>query len=200
MFYFIKGKAAVSEPGLVVIDANGVGYGIFTSLTSSSQVHTGDHVTFHTYLYVREDIFDLYGFISREELACFKQLIAISGVGPKAALAILGAVTPEKLALAVISDDEKALTAAPGIGKKLAQRIILELKDRMSKGQLEGASSISLSIGDVAQGSGAAADDAIAALTVLGYSRAEAIAALKGADLAGLSVDEIVRMALKRLF
>ena len=137
MFYFIRGKVAVSEPGLVVIDAGGVGYGIMTSLTSSAQAQLGDTVTFYTYLHVRDSIFDLYGFISREELDCFKLLIGISGVGPKAALSILGVTTPSKLALAVLTDDQKVIQAAPGVGKKLAQRIILELKDRMTKGQLE---------------------------------------------------------------
>ena len=117
MFYYISGKVAVIEPGMVVIDAGGVGYAINTSYTSARSVKTGEQATFYTYLHVREGIFDLYGFGRREELSCFKQLIAISGVGPKAALAILGAVTPEKLALCVISGDEKALTAAAGIGK-----------------------------------------------------------------------------------
>ena len=184
MFYYIKGRVAVSEPGLAVIDAGGVGYGIMTSLNSSAQAEVGKEATFYTYLHVREDIFDLYGFITKEELDCFKMLINISGVGPKAALAILGVTTPSKLALAVISDDQKALSAAPGVGKKLAQRIILELKDKMSKGQLESA----------------AADDAILALVSLGYSRAEAMAAIKGLDLSAMSVDEIVRAALKKLF
>ena len=137
MFYYISGKVAVIEPGMVVIDAGGVGYALNTSYTSARSVKTGEQATFYTYLHVREGIFELYGFARREELSCFKQLIAISGVGPKAAIAILGAVTPEKLALCVISGDEKALTAAPGIGKKLAQRILLEMKDKMSKDQLE---------------------------------------------------------------
>ena len=140
MFYYISGKVAVIEPGMVVIDAGGVGYALNTSYTSARSVKTGEQATFYTYLHVREGIFELYGFARREELSCFKQLIAISGVGPKAAIAILGAVTPEKLALCVISGDEKALTAAPGIGKKLAQRILLEMKDKMSKDQLEAAS------------------------------------------------------------
>lgn len=200
MFYFINGRVAHSEAGLVVIDAGGVGYGIMTSLTSSSQVEIGKTATFYTYLHVREGIFDLYGFITKEELESFKLLINISGVGPKAAIAILGVITPDKMALAVISDDEKAFSAAPGVGKKLAQRILLELKDKMSKGQLESVSG-GVSMGDVGvvQG-GTAADDAILALIALGYSRMEAMAALKGLDIGGMSVDEIVRNALKKLF
>ncbi|MBE6994375.1 MAG: Holliday junction branch migration protein RuvA [Ruminococcaceae bacterium] len=199
MFYYVKGKVAVCEPGLVVIDAGGVGYAVQTSATSASQVQPGDNATFYTYLHVREDIFDLYGFITRDELDCFKLLLGISGVGPKAALSILSVTNPASLALAVLTDDQKALSAAPGVGKKLAQRIILELKDRMSKGQLESAASVGETMGVLPE-SGTAADDAIAALMVLGYSRAEATTALKGADLTGLSVDEIVRIALKKLF
>lgn len=200
MFYFIRGKVALSEPGLVVIDAGGVGYGIMTSLNSSSQAQMGDTATFYTYLHVRDSIFDLYGFISREELDCFKLLIGISGVGPKAALSILGVTTPSKLALAVLTDDQKVIQAAPGVGKKLAQRIILELKDRMTKGQLEEAST-GLSMEDIAPvAAGSAADDAVAALMVLGYTRAEALAALKGVDTSAMTVDEIVRAALKKLF
>ena len=198
MFYFIKGTVALSEPGLVVIDAGGVGYGIMTSLTSSAQAQVGQQAMFYTYLHVREDIFDLYGFATREELDCFKLLIGISGVGPKAALSILGVTPPANLALAVFTDDQKALSAAPGVGKKLAQRIILELKDRMSKSQLESASGAPADTG-IAAPAGSAYDDAAAALMVLGYSKAESLAALKGAD-PSMSVDEMVRAALKKLF
>ncbi len=200
MFYYLSGKVAVIEPGLAVIDAGGVGYAINTSYTSARSVKPGDQATFYTYLHVREGIFDLYGFVRREELSCFKQLIAISGVGPKAALAILGAVTPEKLALCVISGDEKALTAAPGIGKKLAQRILLELKDKMSKDQLESAGSASGIVMPELAAPGGAMEDALAALAVLGYPRAVAVQALQGVDTIGLATDEIVRAALKRLF
>ena len=200
MFYYISGKVAVIEPGMAVIDAGGVGYAINTSYTSARSVKTGEQATFYTYLHVREGIFELYGFVRREELSCFKQLIAISGVGPKAALAILSAVTPEKLALCVISGDEKALTAAPGIGKKLAQRILLEMKDKMSKDQLEAASGSSGIVMPELTGPGGAMEDALAALAVLGYPRAVAVNALQGVDTSGLATDEIVRAALKRLF
>lgn len=199
MFYYISGKVAAIEPGLAVIDAGGVGYAINTSYTSARSVKTGDRATFYTYLHVREGIFELYGFARREELACFKQLIAVSGVGPKAALAVLGAVTPEKLALCVISGDEKALTAAPGVGKKLAQRILLEMKDKMSREQLESAGSGGAVLPEM-PAAGGAMEDALAALAVLGYPRAVAMGALQGLDLNGLATDEIVRAALKRLF
>ena len=200
MFYYISGKVAAVEPGVAVIDAGGVGYAINTSYTSARSVKMGEQATFYTYLHVREGIFELYGFVRREELSCFKKLIAISGVGPKAALAILSAVTPEKLALCIISGDEKALTAAPGIGKKLAQRILLEMKDKMSKDQLESASGSSgIAMPEMAA-PGGAMEDALAALAVLGYPRAVAVNALQGVDTAGLATDEIVRAALKRLF
>lgn len=200
MFYYISGKVAVIEAGMVVIDAGGVGYALNTSYTSARSVKTGEQATFYTYLHVREGIFELYGFARKEELSCFKQLIAISGVGPKAAIAILGAVTPEKLALCVISGDEKALTAAPGIGKKLAQRILLEMKDKMSKDQLESASGASGIVMPEMAAPGGAMEDALAALAVLGYPRAVAVNALQGVDTTGLATDEIVRAALKRLF
>ncbi|MDD7311482.1 MAG: Holliday junction branch migration protein RuvA [Clostridiaceae bacterium] len=200
MFYYISGKVAATEPGMAVIDAGGVGYAINTSYTSARSVRTGEQATFYTYLHVREGVFELYGFVRKEELSCFRQLIAVSGVGPKAALAILSAVTPEKLALCVISGDEKALTAAPGIGKKLAQRILLEMKDKMSRDQLEAAGSASGVSLPGPEASGGTMEDALAALAVLGYPRAVAVGALQGVDTAGMATDEIVRAALKRLF
>ena len=200
MFYYISGKVALTDAAMVVIDAGGVGYALNTSYTSARSVKVGEQATFYTYLHVREDVFELFGFPRREELTCFKQLIGISGVGPKAALAILSAVTPEKLALCILAGDEKALTAAPGIGKKLAQRILLELKDKMSKDQLEAASGTTgITMPDLAA-PGGALEDAMAALAVLGYPRAVAASALQGVDTAGMATDEIVRAALKRLF
>ena len=200
MFYYISGKVAATEPGMAVIDAGGVGSAINTSYTSARSVRTGEQSTFYPHRHVREGAFELYGFVRKEELSCFRQLIAVSGVGPKAALAILGAVTPEKLALCVISGDEKALTAAPGIGKKLAQRILLEMKDKMSRDQLEAAGSASGVSLPGPEASGGAMEDALAALAVLGYPRAVAVGALQGVDTAGMATDEVVRAALKRLF
>ena len=196
MFYFIRGTVAHAAPGFVAIDAGGVGYALNTSNLSASSVRVGEPATFYTYLHVREGIFDLYGFSTQEELVCFKQLITISGVGPKAAVGILGVISPQKLALAVVTSDEKVLCQAPGIGKKLAQRIILELKDKINRGQMEGA----IEPGEQFLPSSGALDDALAALLVLGYSRAQALTALKGVDTAALPVDEIVRLALKMLY
>ncbi|MBR4304498.1 MAG: Holliday junction branch migration protein RuvA [Clostridia bacterium] len=197
MFYFVRGKAAVIEPSLVVIDAGGVGYSINTSLHSSSGVKRGEEVTFYTYLHVREDIFELYGFATQSELSCFKQLIGVSGVGPKAALAILGTVTPEKLSLCIVTGDEKALCAAPGVGKKLAQRVILELKDKINASQISDDTS-GIAAASVQQSS--AMDDAVSALIALGYPRAAALNALKGEENKGLQTEELIRAALKKLF
>ena len=197
MFYYIKGVAAHTAPNLVVLEAGGVGYALNTSYTSSSSVKKGGQAQFFTYLHVREEIFELCGFATEEELNCFKMLLGISGVGPKAALAILSAVTPSKLALCVVSEDEKALTQAQGVGKKLAQRIILELKDKLAKAGISGGD---LGGGDIPlpAGPGGAAAETLAALTVLGYGRAEAVEALKGLD-ESLPVEELVRQCLKKL-
>lgn len=197
MFHHIKGTVFHVDPNRVVLDNGGVGYSINTSFFSASAVKKGEEALFYTYLHVREDAMELYGFATEEELSCYKMLTSISGVGPKAALAILSVVTPEKLALCVISEDEKALTKAPGVGKKLAQRIILELKDKLAKSQLSvsGGAGVELPQPEVNMGS---AGEALAALTVLGYGRAEAAEALGGLD-ESLPVEELVRQCLKKL-
>jgi len=197
MFYYIEGTVAHMESGLAVIDAGGVGYACNTTLNTISQLEKGKRARLYTYLHIREDIFDIYGFLTHEELSCFKMLISISGVGPKAATSILSAATPGQLAMAVITGDEKMLTRAPGIGKKIAQRIILELKDKMKKEQLEAASADG--IPGVSAGFSSNAAEAAAALGVLGYSSQETAAAMKGIDAEGLPVEEIVRLALKKM-
>ena len=126
MFYYVSGTVAHIAPYLAVIDCGGVGYACRTTNVTLGALKAGQPGKLFTYLNVREDAMELYGFATEEELKCFEMLIGISGVGPKAALAILSSAPPEKLALAIITGDEKALTAAPGIGKKIAQRIILE--------------------------------------------------------------------------
>ena len=135
MFYYLNGTVAEIAAGLAVIDCGGVGYACATTNYTLSQLKKGERARLYTYLHVREDIFELYGFASQQELNSFKMLIGVSGVGPKAALAILSATTPQNLALSIVTEDEKALTAAQGIGKKIAQRIILELKDKLAKDQ-----------------------------------------------------------------
>lgn len=198
MFYYIKGSVAHVAPFLAVIDCGGVGYACRTTNHTLSQLQTGKEAKLYTYLNVREDAMELYGFASENELNCFRMLIGVSGVGPKAALSILSATTPEGLAMSIITGDEKSLTAAQGIGKKIAQRIILELKDKLAKGQLSEA-------GEAYGGSGVTvipenkASEAAAALAVLGYSQSEIAAALKGIDLDSLKLEEVIKAALKRM-
>ena len=135
MYYYLSGTVAHIEPFLAVIDCGGVGYACRTTSFTLSRIKTGEKAKLYTYLSVREDAMDLYGFSSQEERRLFQLLTSVSGVGPKAALAILSSSTPENLALSIITGDEKALTAAQGVGKKIAQRVILELKDKLAKGQ-----------------------------------------------------------------
>ena len=195
MFYYLNGTVAEIAAGLAVIDCGGVGYACATTNYTLSQLKKGERARLYTYLHVREDIFELYGFASQQELNSFKMLIGVSGVGPKAALAILSATTPQNLALSIVTEDEKALTAAQGIGKKIAQRIILELKDKLAKEQ----SSFDARGGTVTPiQSGGKVQEAASALAVLGYSSQEISAALKGVDTA-LPVEEIIRQTLKKM-
>ena len=194
MIYAVHGKIEHTEPYLAVVDTGGVSYAVNTSLQTLARLKKGEQARLYTFMYLREGICDLYGFGSREELSSFKLLIGISGVGPKAAVSILSASTPEKLALAVITGDEKALTVAPGIGKKLAQRVILELKDKLSRDVAASPSSA----GAVSFEPGDPFTEAQAALCVLGYSPVEAAMAVKGLDET-LPLEEIIRQALKRM-
>lgn len=199
MFYYVKGTVAHIAPFLAVIDCGGVGYACRTTNHTLSMLKKGDVATLYTFLNVREDLFDLYGFSTEEEKNCFEQLIGVSGVGPKAALSILSATTPASLAMSIITEDERALTVAPGIGKKIAQRIILELKDKLAKGQMGGLA------GESYGGSGVTiipenrATEAAAALAVLGYSQSEATVALRGVDVENLTLEEIIRQSLKKM-
>ena len=197
MFYYVNGTVAELEAGLAVIDCGGVGYACATTNYTLSQLKKGERAKLYTYLNVREDAMEMFGFASQSELRSFKMLIGVSGVGPKAALSILSSTTPQQLSMAVVMGDEKALTAAPGIGKKIAQRIILELKDKLIKEQ-----------GGFEAGSGAAvampaqnnkAGEAAAALAVLGYGSQEIAAALKGIDMDALPLEEIIRQSLKKM-
>lgn len=199
MFYYISGKAEIVEPNLVVIDAGGVGYAVNTSLYTSSSVTRGQGVKLYTYLNVKEDVFELYGFSTNEELTLFKNLISISGVGVKAAASILSVASPQQIALAIISGDEKLITRASGIGKKIAQRVILELRDKMAKSKtgLEGIQS--MPSGTVSASGGSAFEDAMEALEVLGYQRVYIMEALKGENMEGLGTEDIIRAALKKL-
>lgn len=198
MFYYLNGTVAHKEAHLAVIDCGGVGYACRTTTNTLSLLNLGEKAKLYTYLNTKEDAFDLYGFSTAEELNLFRLLIGVSGVGPKAGLAILSSNTPANLAMSIITGDERALTCAPGVGKKIAQRVILELKDKLAKGQVAAA-------GESYGGSGVTiipenkASEAAAALAVLGYSREEINAALRGIDLDNLTLEQIIRTALRGL-
>ena len=196
MIDYVSGPVTVLEPGLAVIDCGGVGYGCHVTAYTAGQLKLNQSARLYVTESIREDAFDLYGFISREEQRCYELLTSVSGVGPKAAMAILSAGGPQNFTLAVMTGDEKMLTAAQGIGKKIAQRIILELKDKIGGGSVE----LDFSTGSAAavpQSSNAAAL-AHAALQELGYSPAEISAALKGVD-SNATTEEMVRYALRAM-
>ena len=196
MFYYISGVVAERLPNLAVIDCGGVGFQINTSAFTLSQIKPGEKTTLYTYVHIREDTIEIYGFSTLSERRCFELLLGVSGVGPKAALAILSVNTPEGLVMSVISGNEKAITAAPGVGKKIAQRVILELKDKMAKETDTAAFPQSQFPAPVSAGDGKLSD-ASAALAVLGYSASEVNAVLKKIDTETLSLEEIIKAALK---
>ena len=199
MFYYLDGTVAEILPYLAVIDCGGVGYACKTTNNTLASLKKGQRGKLYTYLNVGEGIFELYGFAAQNELNSFRMLIGVSGVGPKAALAILSSATPEALAMAVVTEDAKALTAAPGIGKKIAQRIILELKDKMAR---ETAGGLDFSGGKGVPAAplfASKATEAAQALAVLGYSSQEVQMALKGVDVENLPLEEIIRQSLKKM-
>lgn len=194
MYYYIKGTLVQKGDNYLVVDANGVGYMIYTSLTSLADVgETGRNVTMYTYLHVREDVMDLYGFATVEEKNMFMHLISVSGVGPKAALAILSVTTPAKFAVAVVTNDVKTITKASGVGPKMAQRVILELKDKLKTEDFD--IGMDEDIGEIPSDN---KNEAISALIVLGYSPSDAQKAVKGID-GTLNVEEIIKKALSSL-
>ena len=200
MFYYLDGTVAEILPYLAVIDCGGVGYACKTTNYTLARLKKGQRGKLYTYLDVGENAFGLYGFSTANELNSFKLLIGVSGVGPKAALAILSTGTPDALAMAIITGDEKTLTAAPGIGKKIAQRIILELKDKLAKESA--ATGLDFSGGGSTVNAPAftsKATEAAQALAVLGYTSAEVSAALKGVDVEHLTLEEIIRQSLKKM-
>ena len=194
MIYYVSGPVTVLEPGLAVVECGGVGYGCRVTAYTAGQLKLNQNARLYITESIREDAYDLMGFISREEQHCYGLLTSVNGVGPKAALSILSA-GPQNFTLAVMTGDEKLLTAAQGVGKKLAQRIILELKDKLGGSSVE----LDFSAGSapVAAPAGNAAL-ANAALQELGYSSAEIAAALKGAD-PNASTEELVRYALRAM-
>ena len=196
MLYYVSGNVAILDPGLAVIDCGGVGYGCRITSYTAAQLKLGQKTRLYITESIREDAFDLYGFISREEQRCYELLTTVNGVGPKAAMAILSAGGPQNFTLAVMTGDEKMLTAAQGVGKKLAQRIILELKDKLGGAGTElDFSGPTVSAAPV-KGNNVAL--ATAALQELGYSPAEISTALKGADPAA-STEDLIRHALRAM-
>ena len=196
MLYYVSGPVTVLEPGLAVIDCGGVGYGCRVTAYTAAQLKLNQPAKLYITESIREDAFDLYGFVSREEQRCYELLTSVNGVGPKAAIAILSA-GPQNFTMAVMTGDEKLLTAAQGVGKKLAQRIILELKDKMGGSNVE--LDFSTGIGAAApMQSGNNAAMAQAALQELGYSASEIAMALKGAD-PNATTEELVRYALRAM-
>ena len=202
MFYYLQGELAYRDINTCVIDCGGVGYKLTVSLLTSEAFVSklGKQIKLFTHLAVREDGIELFGFGSYEEKECFNRLTSVSGIGPKAAMSILSTMTPEKLAIAICTDDKKAIAKAPGIGAKSAARIILELKDKMSREMLDSSiSSESSYVSASAYTSNSAISEATEALSVLGYDKNTALSALKGIDPAITDVGEIIRLALKKL-
>lgn len=199
MFYYVSGIVAEIEANLAVIDCGGVGYACATTNYTLSQLRKGEKAKLFTYLNVKEDGVDLFGFTTQSELYIFKLLIGVNGVGPKAALSILSSTTPDNLAMSIVMGDEKTLMTAPGIGKKIAQRVILELKDKLGKEQGSAPTAADFAGAVSAIGSNSKAKEALEALSVLGYGTQEIAAVLKGIDLENLPLEEIIRQALKKM-
>jgi Holliday junction DNA helicase RuvA len=214
MFYYISGKLAALEreadKGFAVIDAGGVGYKLTVSGTTYDQmpphlsVSEPPVVKLYTYMAIREDDLELFGFATLDELSMFKLLISVSGVGPKVALSVLSLLSPEKFVFAVCADDKKTISKASGVGAKTAARIVLELRDKLMKSpigsiesgnELLNASAITASNGTQRNKISEAQD----ALTVLGYNRAQVMSVLSTIDTAALSLEDIIKVALKKL-
>lgn len=197
MIYNVKGKLTYIDTQFVVVECGGVGFKCFTSLNTAKQIgKIGNEVNLFTHLAVKEDAMDLYGFSTHQELESFKLLITVSGIGPKAAVSILSELAPDRLALAIASGDIKAITKANGVGKKTAERVVLELKDKMvntSTGELSSAVSSASSIAEESSSA-----EAVAALVALGFGQSDAAVAVGQMDKS-LSVDEMIRLGLKQL-
>ena len=196
MFAYIKGSLEEKSNGYVVIDVGGIGYKIFMSDVAIQNIgEKGTVVKVHTYYYVREDNISLYGFISKEELTMFELLLSVSGIGAKSAITMLSNIAPSSFALAIISNDIKQLTKIPGIGSKTAQRIVLELKDKLKTDTAIPKTEETI----VAIKQDNISDEAVAALQILGYNRKEIDKVLEKIDTSNLGTEDIIRAALKYL-
>lgn len=198
MISYIKGELTEIYEDTIVVENNNIGYNIRVPMSLLSRLpHMGSEVKIYTYMYVREDILDLYGFLTRDDLDIFKMLITVSGIGPKGALSILSAITPDDLRFAVLSDDVKTISSAPGIGTKTAQKLIIELKGKI---KLEDAFEKKLATSTVATESADGRAEAVSALVALGYSNSEAAAAVKKVEITeGMDTEEILKLSLKHL-
>ena len=197
MFAYLKGSLEVKTKGYIVIDVHGVGYKVFMSETAIEKLgEIGETVKVHTYLRVREDDMSLYGFNTNEELRMFELLLSVSGIGAKSAITILSNITPYSFALAIITDDVSKIKALPGIGPKSAQRIILELKDKINK---EETTQIPNEAKEEQVEDKEKVSEAISALQVLGYSKKEIEKALENIDKKALTVEEIIKKGLNNL-
>lgn len=198
MFYSITGRVVHRDTQFVALETGGVAFQCSTTLSTLKTIgEKGSTATLYTYLNVREDALDLFGFATEQEMECFKLLISVSGVGPKAALSILSELTPDKLALCLATGDSKSITRAQGVGPKLAQRVVLELKDKLAKGLELPADSPEIQAAGLAAADGNAAE-AVSALTMLGYSQSEAAMAVSKLD-GDLPVEALIKQALKQL-
>lgn len=196
MFYHLEGIVSDIDINLAVIDCGGVGYAVNTTANTLSRLKVKEKTKLYISEYIKEDCFDLYGFATLSEKRCFEMLLTVSGIGPKAAQAILSTSTPEALAMAIMNGDEKAITVAQGVGKKIAQRVILELKDKVSKEANVVAAEMPAVL---TQADGDSRNDAVAALMVLGYSAPEINGVLRRMDVSGMTTEQIVKIALKNL-
>ncbi len=197
MYEYIKGRIMAVQEKYMVLENGGIGYKIYAPMPTMEKLRAQQgEVTVYTYLYLQEGIMDLYGFASPADIGCFRLLLSVSGVGPKAALAILTELGGEKLAFSVVTEDTKALTRASGVGPKLAKRIILELKDKIKNDDLPGSTE---NLADMTAPAGDDRIEAINALMVLGYSRPEAMTALSKVDTTGMTLEQMIKAALKAL-
>ena len=201
MFYYLKGTVAEIGQSSLVLDVNGIGFFLNTSLKTISSVKASEPARLYISESIGESNFDLYGFADLQEKRFFELLISVSGVGPKAAISLLSSLNTDTMIMAIVNDDAKALTAAPGIGKKIAQRIILELRDKLGAEVPSMAAAVSSVGGNTANlaSGGNAVSDAIAALSVLGYSTAEITPIIKNGDWTGMEADQIIRLVLKNM-
>ena len=200
MYYYLNGELALCESGTCVVDCDGVGYKLTTSLMTSQNLSNklGQKVKIFTHLAVREDGVELFGFESNEERACFNLLISVSGVGPKAAINILSMMSPDRFSLAVCTEDTKFISKTPGIGPKTAARIVLELKDKISKDTMTASPSIAANAPAKSATMSKNLSEACEALAVLGYDKNTILSAIKDID-PSTDVGLIIKTALKKL-